>query len=103
MSEPSACLGHGIRSARKNKIGKFSNSPYKDNLDVDKVVLIKKGPESVDTSLKKLVEDYASKPGWTVIEGGGVLSVPVEEFRIINPPKPDRLKKRKGKVLDLLS
>ena len=57
----------------------------------------------METSLKELEENYASKAEWKVIEGGGVLSVPVEEFRIINPPKPDRLKKRKGKVLDLLS
>ena len=53
-------------------------------------VLIKKGPTSVETSLKELEENYASKPEWKVIEGGGVLSVPVEEFRMINPPKPDR-------------
>ena len=52
-------------------------------------VLIKKGPVSVETSLKELEENYASKPEWKVIEDGGVLSIPVEEFRIINPPKPD--------------
>ena len=52
-------------------------------------VLIKKGPISVETSLKELEENYASKPEWKVIEEGGVLSIPVEEFRMINPPKPD--------------
>ena len=41
------------------------------------------------TSIDELEENYASKPEWKVIEGGGVLSVPVEEFRMINPPKPD--------------
>ena len=67
-------------------------------------VLIKKGPTSVETSLKELEENYANKPAWKVIEGGGVLSVPVEEFRMINPLKPDRdgkvhfdEKKKKGK------
>ena len=70
------------------------SSSSKENLDVDKMVLIKTGPESVEISLKELEENYASKPEWMVIEGGGVLSVPVEELRMINPPKPDR----EGKV-----
>ena len=52
------------------------------------------GPVSVETSLKELEQDYAKKPEWKVIEEGGVLSIPVEEFRMINPPKPDR----EGKV-----
>ena len=52
-------------------------------------MLIQKGPVSVETSLKELEENYASKPEWKVIEEGGVLSIPVEEFRMINPPKPD--------------
>ena len=51
--------------------------------------MIKRGPNKEETSLKELEENYASKPEWKVIEGGGVLSVPVEEFRMINPPKPD--------------
>ena len=64
--------------------------------------LIKNGPVSVETSLKEVEENYASKPEWKVIEGGGVLSVPVEEFRMINPPKPDRegnieFEKKRGK------
>ena len=57
---------------------------------------------SVETSLKELEESYASKPEWKVIEEGGVLSIPVEEFRMINPPKPDRaghfeFEEKKGK------
>ena len=56
-------------------------------------MLIKRGPVSVETSLKELEENYRSKPEWKVIEEGGVLSIPVEEFRMINPPKPDRLGK----------
>ena len=60
------------------------------SLDETRRVLIKKGPVSVETSLKELEENYASKPEWKVIEEGGVLSIPVEEFRMINPPKPDR-------------
>ena len=38
-----------------------------------------------------LLEDiYESKPEWKVIEDGGVLSIPVEELRMQNPPRPDR-------------
>ena len=53
-------------------------------------ILIKKGPVSVETSLKKLKDDYESKPEWKLIKKGGVLSVPVEELRMVNLPKPDR-------------
>ena len=58
--------------------------------DEDKIVLIKKGPTSEETSLKELEKTYASKPEWKVIEEGGVLCVPVEELRMNNPPKPNR-------------
>ena len=43
---------------------------------------------SVETSLKELEDDYESKPEWKVIEDGGVLSIPVEELRMENPPRP---------------
>ena len=89
MAESIACLGHGEREARKNKISKLLGSPL-ENPDENLRVLIKKGPVTVETSLKELEENYASKPEWKVIEEGGVLSIPVEEFRMINPPKPDR-------------
>ena len=82
-------MGHCERSARRNKIEKFIvTSPISP--DHNRKLLIKKGPTSVETSLKELEENYAGKPEWKVIEGGGVLSVPVEEFRMINIPKPDR-------------
>ena len=48
-----------------------------------------------------------SKSEWKVIEGGGVLSIPMEEFRMINLPKPDHSgsvgfgkKKGGGKQID---
>ena len=50
-------------------------------------VLIKKCPISVEMSLKELEKNYASKPEWKEIEDGGVLSIPMEEFGMINPPK----------------
>ena len=89
MAESKVCLGHREREAMKSKISKLLESPL-ENPDENLRVLIKKGPVSVETSLKEVEENYASKPEWKVIEEGGVLSIPVEEFRMINPPKPDR-------------
>ena len=80
MAESKFCLGHGEREARRNKISKLLESPL-ESPDENLRVLIKKGPVSVETSLKELEENYASKPEWVVIEEGGVLSIPVEEFR----------------------
>ena len=42
----------------------------------------------METSLKKLEEKFAGKANWKQIGEGGVLSVPLEEFRMINPPQP---------------
>ena len=89
MDQRSNCLGHKEREDRRNKITKHTATP-KENPDEKYRVLIKKGPVSVETSLKELEDNYKSKPEWKVIEEGGVLCVPVEEFRMINPPKPDR-------------
>ena len=52
-------------------------------------VLIKKGPVLVETSLKELEDSYERKPEWQVIEKGKVLSIPLEELRMQNPPQPD--------------
>ena len=89
MANSKACLGHSERCARVNKVKRMLDSPQ-ETPDENLRVLIKRGPNKEETSLKELEENYASKPEWKVIEGGGVLSVPVEEFRMINPPKPDR-------------
>ena len=93
MADSKVCLGHSERCARVNKIKRMLDSPQ-ETPDENLRVLIKRGPNKEETSLKELEENYESKPEWKVIEGGGVLSVPVEEFRMINPPKPDR----EGKV-----
>ena len=66
----------------------FFTSPL-DSLDDLRKVLIKKGPVSEETSLRELEENYARKSDWKVIEMGGVLSIPDEEFRMINLPQPD--------------
>ena len=87
MAESVVCVGHAGRCARRSKIDKIKASPIKTP-DENKRVLIKKGAVSVDTSLKELEENYSRKPEWKVIEEG--LSIPVEEFRMMNPPKPDR-------------
>ena len=101
MDNSNTCFGHDVRIARGNKIIKAKKSPP-SNHDEDKIVLIKMGPTSKETSLKELEENYSSRPEWKVIDNGGVLSIPVEEFRMINPPKPDRcgnieFGKKKGK------
>ena len=72
------------------------------SLDKHLKVLIKKGPVSKETSLKELEDYYESKPEWKMIEDGGVLSIPVEEFRMMDPPKPDHSRcvsfsKKKGR------
>ena len=87
--EPNNCVGHKLREERRQKIKKLQNSELVV-LDENLRLLIKKGPVSVETSLRELEENYESKPEWNVIDNGGVLSVPVEEFRMINLPKLDR-------------
>ena len=71
-----------------NKIRKMLDSPQQIP-DENLRILIKKGPNKENTSLKELDENYASKPERKVIEGGGVLSIPMEELRMINPPLQD--------------
>ena len=90
MAESRVCLGHNERVARSNKMNKLLESPLKTPIDQSLRVVVKKGPTSMETSLEEIEENYASKPEWKVIEEGGVLSVPVEELRMINPPGPDR-------------
>ena len=91
--QPDKCFGHKQRQERSFRIKKMLISPPK-SVDETRRVLIKQGPVSVETSLKELEEIYANKSEWKVIEEGGLLSIPVEEFGMINLPKPDR----EGKV-----
>ena len=44
----------------------------------------------METSLKEPEDSYRIKPEWKVIDDGGVLSIPVEELRMKNPPRPER-------------
>ena len=89
MDDSKICLGHKERASRQNRIAKLKTKSVM-TLDENCRISIKKGPITVETSLKKLEEDYESKPEWKLIKEGGVLSVPVEELRMENPPKPDR-------------
>ena len=89
MAESHTCQGHEKREMRRNKIKKLAESPM-DTPDENCRISIKKGPGSVEASLKELEEAYESTPEWKMVKEGGVLSVPVEEFRMENPPKPDR-------------
>ena len=100
MAQSSNCLGHKEREDRANKILKLASKP-KEIPDENYRVLIKKGPVSVETSLKELEDNHESKPEWKVIDDGGVLSIPVEELRMENPPLPDHsgqvvFKEKKG-------
>ena len=99
MADSNMCQGHGVRVARGKKFKTIMDSPQ-DIPDENLRVLIKKGPKSVETSLKEVEENYARRPEWKVIENGGVLSVPVEEFRMTNPvsltvPEMSKLQTRK--------
>ena len=71
MADSKVCLGHSERGARVNKIKRMLDSPQ-ETPDENLRVLIKRGPNKEETSLKELEENYASKPEWKVIEGGGV-------------------------------
>ena len=72
LSTSSTCWGHKEREDRANKILKLASKP-KETPDENCRVLIKKGPVSVETSLKELEDNYERKPEWKVIEDGGVL------------------------------
>ena len=89
MAESPTCQGHQKREQRRDKINKLAESSM-DTPDENCRILIKKGPGSVKASLKELEEAYESTPEWKMVKEGGVLSVPVEELRMENPPKPDR-------------
>ena len=65
MVGSSACLGHQKREDRKNVITKLATTS-EVALDEHLKVLIKKGPVSVETSLKDLEENYPGKPEWKV-------------------------------------
>ena len=85
----SVCIGHEMRTARKNKITKMLNEPSRIP-NKSKKVLIKKGPVSVESSLNELENFYSNGPEWKVIEDGGVLGVPVQEYRLTHLPVPNR-------------
>ena len=94
------CIGHKERETRRNIISKLTTRA-KETPEENLRALIKKGPLSVETSLKQLEHNYESKPEWKLIEDGRVLSIPVEELRMENPPRPDRsgqvvFKEKKG-------
>ena len=88
MGEPSKCWGHRERE-RNHLINNALTSPLFSLNDLQRV-LIKRGPVSEETSLRELEKSFASNSEWKVIKDGGVVSLPVEEFRMINPPRPDK-------------
>ena len=103
MAQQFTCIGHKEREDRAHVISQMATKPN-ETPDENLRVLVKRGPISVETSLKQLEDEYEKKPEWKVIEDGGVLSIPVEELRMENPPRPDRtsgqvvFKRRKEEV-----
>ena len=89
MAGADKCWGHGDRLTRQNEIIKMLGSS-KQPVDENFKILIKRGPVSKETSLKEIEESYASTAAWRKIEDGGILGVPLEEFRMIHPPRPDQ-------------
>ena len=69
MSESDAnstCRGHNERTSRRNKIDKMSSRSC-ESPDENLRLLIKRGPVSVETSLKELEDNYSSKPEWAIV------------------------------------
>ena len=91
MTDATKCSGHELRKGRKNKITRALTSPDEEVPDQNLRVLIKTAQMTVETSLKDLEENYKTKKEWKLLEDGGVLSIPVEELRMQNPPCPDNL------------
>ena len=71
MAQSCNCWGHKERENRANKILKLATKS-KETPDENCRVWIKKGPVSVETSLKEIEDSYESKPGWKVVEDGGI-------------------------------
>ena len=82
------CMGHRARIDRKHTSFKLLRESEQGIVE-SKTIIIRKGPSvSVETSLKELVDIYKKTPEWDLVSNGGVLSVPVEELRTTNLPKP---------------
>ena len=90
-----ACWGHTQREERRNKASKLLTLPQ-GHPPRNVRVWIRKGPISLETSLKELDDTYESTKEWKLIEDGGVVSVPVEEFRMLHPPQPGNFGRSSG-------
>ena len=67
MADSKLCLGHNERARRQNIIAKLitkSASAPDENCRIS----IKRGPVSVETTLKELEEDYEGKPEWKLVK-----------------------------------
>ena len=95
------CLGHELRQKRQNNINGLLALPEREPPDQNMRISIKSRQGAMETSLKGLGDIYKQKPEWKMMEEGWVWSVPVEEFRMQNPLRPDAkgnldFEKRKG-------
>ena len=74
-------MGHEQRVATKKKIKRLLELAV-ESLDENFRALVKKGPVSVETSLKELEEIYAGGANWKKIKEGGILSIPLGSSHI---------------------
>jgi hypothetical protein len=95
MAQAGDCLGHQERENRRNKILNLVESS-KETPDENLRVTVRDRSGTRSWSLKELEDDFGTQTEWKRIkEEGGVLSIPMEELRMENPPRPDN----SGKVV----
>ena len=82
------CLGHCLRGERGKTVSKLKTETITD-LDKTKRAKINSGPTSVETCLEDLEVSFSKQQEWKVIKEGGVLNIPIEEFRLEHRPKPN--------------
>ena len=66
MAQSTRCLGHKEREDRRIQINGLMERPA-EPLDENYKVFVKKGPVSVETSLKEVEEAYESTPEWKMV------------------------------------
>ena len=67
MTDSKICSGHKERASRKNIIAKL-DTKSEAAPDENCRISIKRGPVSVETTLKELEEDYEGKPEWKLVK-----------------------------------
>ena len=110
MADLHTCVnnGHDERAQRKNK--KFTNV---GSVDLTKSIILKESPSSTPfINLKDIETKFEETDEWKDVKEGGVLPIPVLEYRLQKPPRPNpdgkvefekKKKKQKTKTIDSYS